>query len=78
MGEDDSESFLDDLMKARLTLTLDQILNLVPAFKQKLFQKCQGSDILTIQEDQSSTDKDFVVQDVDYNVPVLDIKYGGF
>ena len=66
-------------MKAQLTLTLDQILNLVPAFKQKLFQKCQGSNILTVQEDDNHTSRqDTEVQDVDYKVPILDITNGGF
>ena len=62
-----------------MTLTLDQILNLILAFKSKLFQKCQGSYILTVQEGTIHISRrNAKIQDVDYKVPVLDITYGGF
>ena len=76
---EESDSLVDDLMKDRLTLTLNQILNLDPAFKQKLLQKCQGGDILTVQEDNKNNQtQDVEVKDVNYKVLILDIKYGGF
>ena len=77
--QEEIESLVDDLIKAYLTLTLDQILNLVLAFKQKLIQKCQGGDILTIQEaNKNNQTQDVEVQDIDYKIPILGIKYGGF
>ena len=65
-------------MKARLTLTLDQVLSMVPAFRQKLMQKWGVVEKLKQQETSQANLLKAEVADVDYKVPILDVKYAGF
>lgn len=74
----EQDDMLDDLMKAKLSLTLEQVLSWVPAFRHKLLQKWESGEVLTVQEEkQNSCSPKSAVEDVDYGVPVLEVKYAG-
>ena len=74
----ESGDLFSQFMDAKLSLTVDQVLSWVPAFRQKLLERLNIGNVLAIHQDISMTDQSKEpVEDVDYAVPILDVQYGG-
>lgn len=70
------ESIMQVLIQAQLTLRVKKMLNILPTFKENLFNKWiqQSEDPASIREECNSLHSQ--VEDVDYRVPMMDDKLG--
>lgn len=75
----DSESMFDALVNANIQISLDQLLNMVPAFREQLFEKLQRERVRNTQISGAVELEALHVnlEDVDFKIPTIKVEFDG-